>query len=112
MSRDKTRGKICRLCERKFLVKNMVKEELKYINTQRDAIDNFQEHLAEKKKAYVEVSKMLEDEAHKGKEAMEELQETKKELKEEIETLVNEMKSMIQEVEELENRKQQLVSEH
>jgi hypothetical protein len=70
---NKNRGKICRLCERKFCVRLMLKEEISYISIQRKAIDEFQSQLADKKKQYNEIKKLLEDEAYKGKGAMEEL---------------------------------------
>ena len=69
----KNRGKICRLCERKFCVRLMLREELNFIEAQRKTIDGYQVQLAEKKKQYNEVNKQLEDEATKGKNSMEEL---------------------------------------
>lgn len=69
----KNRGKICRLCERKFCVRLMLKEELSYIEAQRRTIDECQGELAEKKRQYNEVNRLLEEEAEKGKQLMEEL---------------------------------------
>lgn len=108
----KNRGKICRLCERKFCVRLMLQEQFEKIDAQQRTIDGFQEQLSQKKKEYNEVNKRLEEEAQKGKNVMDNLGDQKASLKTEVETLVNEVKSMISEVTNLETRKQELIKDH
>jgi hypothetical protein len=77
----KNRGKICRLCERKFCVRLMLQEQFEMIDAQQKTIDNFQDQLADKKKQYNKVNSALQDEASKGKATMDGLQKEKGELK-------------------------------